>query len=394
MSHTAYRFGAYAMIGGAIALSMIAGCDKQSVPVRPDFQNTYEVPPIEILSITPSEGLAGDLVYITGSGFDSTLAQNRAYIGGAGVEVVDATDSTMTLRIPIWASSGTVRITDALGWRVGTSTDVFAVKAPSTLDNGYTGSPGQPTITSNQADSSGVGAATTTTVVSGSVSAQDGDGYWAIAESDGTVRSMGRLGAGTGTYVQTIPIFCGRQYMLRFFSNAQGRAFYRTELMRSGCTEAGLRVQLAWDTDSTDVDLHLIKPNGTYTGQDGSDCYFANSNPDWGTAGDPADNPELDVDDVNGFGPENIYLDPGENGTYRVTVHYWSANGHGPSDAWVEIFVDGQRAGSFGPYTLPTTGAIWQVADVEWPGGTVTPVQIGREADEPVDAAPRMHVTK
>lgn len=373
MSRGVFRLCAYALICASASVAVITGCDKQSVPMRPSFQNTFEVPPLEVHSVTPTEGLAGDEIMITGVGFGSSVEANRAYIGGAGLEILSATDSTMTLRVPIWASSGPIRVTDPLGWRGATSSQIYAVKAPSGLTDGYTGTAGQPTITNDQADQQTVGETTTTTTMSGTVSGADGDGYWAIVESDGTVRSMGRLQGGGGTYSQTIPIFCGTQYLLRFFSNASGRAYYRSTLDRTDCTEAGLRVQLAWDTDITDVDLHLLKPGGSYR-DSFSDCYYANPNPDWGTTGDTGDNPQLDVDDTQGYGPENIRVDPGEDGNYRVIVHYYSDDGQGPSVSWVEIYVNGQRAGSFGPHELPSTGALWQVADVDWPSGTATPV--------------------
>ncbi|MBU1899175.1 choice-of-anchor D domain-containing protein, partial [Myxococcota bacterium] len=81
-----------------------------------------------------------------------------------------------------------------------------------------------------------------------------------------------------------------------------------------------LHIQLVWSTpddpdetdgSGTDVDLHLKHPNaadlwGEAAG--GWDCYFANTGPDWGVAGDVVDNPTLDIDDRNGAGPENINL--------------------------------------------------------------------------------------
>jgi len=355
-------------IGCMAAIVAVAGCDKQETPPAPNFQSTFEVPPIEVTSFTPGEGLAGDMIQVTGIGFDET---HRAYVGGAGVEVLSATDSTMTLRLPEWASSGAVRVTDNLGWRSGTSAAVFDVKTPTGLTMGYNGSGSQPGITSGESDMQTVDASATTTTVSGTVTGNEGDGYWAIVETDGTVRSMGRLTVSGGAYSQTVPIFCGTQDIIRFFSNTDGRAYYRTQLTRTGCTEANIRVQLAWDTDGTDVDLHLIKPDGNYN-DSFSDCYFANSNPDWGMTGDASDDPELDVDDVNGFGPENIYLDPSEDGTYAVTVHYWSDHGNGPSNAWLEIYIDGQRGGTMGPYFLNGTGSIWRAAEIAWPSGDVS----------------------
>lgn len=71
-----------------------------------------------------------------------------------------------------------------------------------------------------------------------------------------------------------------------------------------------LQVTLTWDLDDTDVDLFVIEPDGTVVG------YYHKHGP---TA-------ELDVDDVDGFGPENIYVAPGmaAAGVYKVYVgYYW-----------------------------------------------------------------------
>lgn len=71
-----------------------------------------------------------------------------------------------------------------------------------------------------------------------------------------------------------------------------------------------LQVTLTWNLDETDVDLFVIEPDGTLVG------YYNEQGP---TA-------ELDVDDTDGFGPENIYVAPGEAaaGVYKVYVgYYW-----------------------------------------------------------------------
>ena len=63
---------------------------------------------------------------------------------------------------------------------------------------------------------------------------------------------------------------------------------------------------LEWNTNFHDVDLHLVRGGGTPFSND--DCYYANLSPDWGVPGDTSDNPFLDVDDLDGYGPETINL--------------------------------------------------------------------------------------
>ncbi len=87
-----------------------------------------------------------------------------------------------------------------------------------------------------------------------------------------------------------------------------------------------IHVQLVWDTpgdpdqtdgEGSDVDMHMLHPNGRAWMIAPLDCYYANVSPDWGPAG-PDGNPSLDIDDTNGAGPENINLEAPEN-TVRNT---------------------------------------------------------------------------
>ena len=70
---------------------------------------------------------------------------------------------------------------------------------------------------------------------------------------------------------------------------------------------------LIWDSRA-DIDLHVIEPGG-------SEIYWENRN--GGQGG------ELDVDDIDGFGPENINYGQnlGAPGTYRWFVHYYGGLG-------------------------------------------------------------------
>lgn len=72
-----------------------------------------------------------------------------------------------------------------------------------------------------------------------------------------------------------------------------------------------LQITLTWNSGA-DVDLHLEEP-------DGNIIYFAN---DRSRAGDGY----LDVDDMDGFGPENIFYEKNvPNGRYTVKVNLFSA---------------------------------------------------------------------
>jgi uncharacterized protein YfaP (DUF2135 family) len=71
---------------------------------------------------------------------------------------------------------------------------------------------------------------------------------------------------------------------------------------------ARIRVSLSWDVDQTDIDLHVVTP-------DGGHCYYGNRKLENGSA--------LDVDVTTGYGPE-IFSSPGSSkGTYLVYVNYY-----------------------------------------------------------------------
>jgi K319-like protein len=135
----------------------------------------------------------------------------------------------------------------------------------------------------------------------------------------------------------------------------------------------GLRVEMFWDT-ATDMDTHLLNPTGTRWFTD-NDCYYSNCNVsnghnlEWGAAGDD-DNPRLDIDDIDGFGPENINITTPVPGTYRVAIHNFS--GDGPNQVTVQIYCGGSTTvprATFGPVALRGRGSntqndFWRVADV------------------------------
>jgi len=153
----------------------------------------------------------------------------------------------------------------------------------------------------------------------------------------------------------------------------------RAEGLPPRLEDVALHVQLEWNSDGCDVDLHLVRPGGQLFRP--SDCYFSNPNPDWGRPNDFHDDPFLDVDNVRGFGPENINLETPSNGTYTVVIHYYrdsydEGDGFGESvetDATVRIFVRGNLE-----YTetqhLDVTNRTWDVAEVDWPAGDIRPL--------------------
>lgn len=182
------------------------------------------------------------------------------------------------------------------------------------------------------------------------------------------------------------------EYRLRFEVLSGGLVVSACDALVIAFASEGLRVEMYWNgppdrscegevtatCDPTDVDLHLLHPRGVAWRHETFDCHYENctgGDLSWGGPS-PADDPRLDIDDVDGFGPENINVDVPEPGTYRVGVHFFGDNdAERQRDATVVVNVYCGMGGvtpvaSFGPVRLRGEGAtnddfdFWRVADV------------------------------
>jgi hypothetical protein len=143
-----------------------------------------------------------------------------------------------------------------------------------------------------------------------------------------------------------------------------------------------LHVELVWNTAYGDADLHLTRagvPPATawYTLDD---CFYANDPAAWPPNGGDG-NASLDIDDTDGFGPENINISTNPaNGTYEIGVAYYCQHsvkktpnqqidpGDGPTTATVKVFCGGVLIATYNNIQLDKTGRFVDVASVTWPG--------------------------
>ncbi len=85
----------------------------------------------------------------------------------------------------------------------------------------------------------------------------------------------------------------------------------RTQFVEAGArTAVKLRVVLSWDSDSTDLDLHVLSPDGQHV--------FYGSRV-------AANGGALDVDVTTGYGPEIFASPTPPAGTWHVYVNYYGA---------------------------------------------------------------------
>ena len=75
--------------------------------------------------------------------------------------------------------------------------------------------------------------------------------------------------------------------------------------------EADVLVMITWNTDRTDIDLHVLEPTGER-------CYYGHK--------ETAIGGELTQDVTQGYGPEMYVLESAVNGPYRIMAHYFSGD--------------------------------------------------------------------
>lgn len=89
-------------------------------------------PPIpSITSFTPTSGVVGDTVIITGSEFGTTPGTNTVKFNGATAVVTAASATSLTVTVPSAATSGAISVTTTAG--TGTSAGVFVLHGPGIL---------------------------------------------------------------------------------------------------------------------------------------------------------------------------------------------------------------------------------------------------------------------
>jgi len=149
--------------------------------------------------------------------------------------------------------------------------------------------------------------------------------------------------------------------------------------------EDKVHVELAWNTGDTDLDLHLVQEGSTFFDNQG-DCSWCNKNPNWGGSGG-ADDPLLALDNIVGYGPEDLTIDEPADGDYHVKVHYFKdLLGSGAvTTATVRVFLNGELSGEYSRNL--THNEVWDVGYIRWPQAVFAAVDV-----EPY-AAPRRNCT-
>lgn len=135
-------------------------------------------------------------------------------------------------------------------------------------------------------------------------------------------------------------------------------------------------VQLTWD-EEVDLDLHLLPELDDIWGP--MSCSWCNPSPDWGVPSEPRDDPSLDADTIDGYGPETTTILEPSDGTFTAAVHYYGQGGDNQcrdetcptTEATLEVFIDGQSVHKV-QRELSRAGQVWQAFSISWPDQRLT----------------------
>ena len=129
-----------------------------------------------------------------------------------------------------------------------------------------------------------------------------------------------------------------------------------------------VHVEMFWDSPNSDLDIHLAQ-EGQPIFLTPTDCNYCNVNPDWGVEDVGSDDPSLDLDDVTGYGPENVNINAPADGGYDMHVHYFRDNGAGAVVATVRVYLEGAVA--YEVSEVMEYDDRWFVGTVLWPDAVV-----------------------
>lgn len=82
--------------------------------------------------------------------------------------------------------------------------------------------------------------------------------------------------------------------------------------------DAALVITMSWNTDNTDIDLHVWEPDGGFFDWSGEHCFYENPRTSIGG--------RLTRDVTSGYGPEMYVLKTKRPGTYKVKARYFSSD--------------------------------------------------------------------
>jgi hypothetical protein len=222
--------------------------------------------------------------------------------------------------------------------------------------------------------------------LAGSISPGVPSAVWRVHSSFGDVFD-GALPVVNGVFVlERVPIFAGAnriEVVVSGVGEGLGESRCSVPINSSVGRERGLRLVLGWDGPTSDLDLHLIGPNGSF-GDPLSSLSVRSPSPSFGG--------EI-MDDFDGFGPEIGRLETLADGVYGVIVEpVFDADDPGAS-AILRALGDGRSLtpGPIGPrHVSSDAGDLWVAGTIAISAGNFEwrPIDEVLSASTPPTAPP------
>ncbi len=220
--------------------------------------------------------------------------------------------------------------------------------------------------------------------------------YWGLVSVP--IGSMAEPPSPSNAQTATFMPDVAGEYTIRLTVTDDNRNAAFCEFKVIASSGEGLRIEIYWNpprnpSDPSDVDVHLLHPDADRWFHESLDCYYANCDSrfhvlDWDEPGTD-DNPRLDLDEVDGYGPENINIfAPVTGQAYRVGLHFYDAEdliNWRTAHAYVKVYcgeISTEPVYEVGPRALNADedgfctdsmyfwecNDFWRVADITWGG--------------------------
>jgi len=356
MSSLRYRSLYTGLVLLTIGALLLVGCSGNFAPTLPSPDGEAPPPPdtVDIYGqVTDSDGqpLAGVRVDTTDG--THTWTDTTDEQGNYRLEEVTTGSRGVSFALDGYATEHSLAVVE------DQDVEVNAVMASPTE-----GSPTEcPVITLNDPV---VDLETGIATISGSASPVDSDNVVLLQNGQATLIGLDVSGD-TGTFSNVVVLEEGQNVIYVVVANAACTTMSEAVNINYQPGAEGqfyFRVTLSWNRDYADIDTHVWAPSGQHAAY-----YNLEIN-----AGD------LDVDDVDGYGPENFTCRTLEAGRFRVGNNNYSLHG-APATACTVRVVTGSLAANrvtrvLGPYTLsvenfnggyPVTGntaSWWRPCDI------------------------------
>jgi len=177
--------------------------------------------------------------------------------------------------------------------------------------------------------------------ISGSITLQDSSGEMLPYIGEHAILSINNydqdISVADGSFLQAVSITSGENTLQVRANSPEGNTGLSELITCVGTFPApDIEVTLAWNTPTSDLDLHLWTPLGEH-------CFYGNMNTSEGF---------LDIDDVEGYGPETFTAESAILGAYVLMVNSWTLDRDEFADANIQMRLNGSPITVFGPHSF------------------------------------------